>query len=274
MSRTYKATGINLKGMPLGETDRLLTLLTPEYGIVRAVAPGARKQKSQLRGRSELFVINDLLIVKGRSLDRITQAETLESYPGLSRELGKLAASQYLGELVLGVGLSEQPQVELYELLNEHLRRLEQLPKDTIVLGHLCQAVFHILALVGLGIQVHGCIVTQQVVKPDWRDPQWRIGFSLDGGGIVQTSTRVPRLEENPPLKVNMHLSAVELTLLQQLSARTLPPFSELPELSQAQINRAWEKIERLLREMITYHLGRSIRSASFLETLSGSPQF
>lgn len=185
MSRTYRATGINLKGIPLGETDRLLTLLTPEYGIIRAVAPGARKQNSRLRGRSEVFVINDLLMVKGRSLDKITQAETLESYPGLSRDLGKLAAGQYLAELVLGVGLSEQPQVELYELFNEHLKRLEQLSKDTIVLGHLCQAIFHILALVGVGVQVHGCIVTQEAVQPDWRDPQWRVGFSLDGGGII-----------------------------------------------------------------------------------------
>lgn len=274
MSRTYKATGINLKGMPLGETDRLLTLLTPEHGIVRAVAPGARKQNSRLRGRSELFVINDLLIVKGRSLDRITQAETKESYPGLSRDLGKLAASQYLAELVLGVGLSEQPQAELYELLNEHLKRLEQLPKDTIVIGHLCHAVFHILALVGLGVQAHGCVVTQQVVQPDWHDPQWRVGFSLDGGGIIQISTSSPVSSYNLGLKVNMYLSAVELTLLQQLNARTLPPLTTLPELSQAQVNRAWEKIERVLREMISYHLGRSIRAASLVETLSVSPQF
>lgn len=270
MSRTYKATGINLKGMPLGETDRLLTLLTPEYGIIRAVAPGARKQKSQLRGRSELFVVNDLLLVKGRSLDRIIQAETHQSYAGLSRELGKLAASQYLAELVLSVGLSEQPQVELYELLNEHLRRLEQLPKGTMVIGHLCQAVFHILALVGLGVQVHGCIVTQQTVQPDWHDPKWRIGFSLDGGGIIQTSSA----EVGSTLPINMYLSAVELTLLQQLSASTLVQLSALPELGQAQINHAWEKVERLLREMIAYHLGRSIRSASLVDSLSASPQF
>jgi DNA repair protein RecO (recombination protein O) len=60
MSRTYQATGINLKGMALGEADRLLTILTAERGLVRAVAPGARKFKSKLRGRSELFVVNHL----------------------------------------------------------------------------------------------------------------------------------------------------------------------------------------------------------------------
>jgi DNA repair protein RecO (recombination protein O) len=141
------------------------------------------------------------------------------------------------------------------------------------VLGHLCHAVFHILALVGLGVQAHGCVVTQQTVKPDWRDPQWRVGFSLDGGGIMQVSTSSPIIDNNSALKVNMHLSAVELTLLQQLSSRTLPQLNVLPDLNPAQVNRAWEKVERVLREMITYHLGRSIRSASLVETLCTSPQ-
>ncbi|HEY9873712.1 MAG TPA: recombination protein O N-terminal domain-containing protein, partial [Candidatus Obscuribacterales bacterium] len=81
MSRTYKATGINLKSMPLGEADRLLTILTREFGLIRAVAPGARKHHSKLSGRSGLFVVNELLIAQGRSLDKITQAETKESYP-------------------------------------------------------------------------------------------------------------------------------------------------------------------------------------------------
>jgi DNA repair protein RecO (recombination protein O) len=44
-----------------------------------------------LRGRSEIFVVNQFLIARGRSLDKITQAETIESYSGLSRDLGKLA---------------------------------------------------------------------------------------------------------------------------------------------------------------------------------------
>ena len=111
-SKTYQATGIILKGMPMGEADRLVTLLTPEFGLIRAVAPGSRKHKSSLRGRCEMFVVNQFFLAKGRSLDKITQAQTIESYPALSRDLGKLAAGQYLAELVLCCALSEQPQID------------------------------------------------------------------------------------------------------------------------------------------------------------------
>ena len=65
MSRTYKATGINLKAAPMGETDRLMTILTKEYGLLRAIAPGARKLKSRVGGRCGLFVVNELMLSKG-----------------------------------------------------------------------------------------------------------------------------------------------------------------------------------------------------------------
>lgn len=187
MSRTYKVTGINLKSMPLGEADRLLTILTPELGLIRAVAPGARKHQSKLAGRSGLFVVNELLIAKGRTLDKITQADTLESYPGLSQDLQKLTASQYLAELVLCQALSDQPQAELYELLNEHLHRLEQLSDNrwVMVLAHLVHGVFHQLALGGIAPQVQFCCITQHPIVPDFTDPDWRVGFSAAAGGTV-----------------------------------------------------------------------------------------
>lgn len=315
MSRTYKATGIILKCMPLGEADKLVTILTRELGLIRAVAPGARKQNSQLGGRSGLFVVNDLLLAKGRSLDKITQAQTLESYPGLSKTLGKLAASQYLAEVVLCHALSEQPQEELYELLNEHLRRLEGLPhtsdhqalllsaapnsEASSILAHLSHGVFHLLALAGIAPQVRVCCVTQDFLHPDFTDPDWRVGFSVDAGGTVslaakamegerlQRSVLVRKVEPQalgddsmdvpttPPPRVNMKLDAIELTLLQQLAAADLPQLTAiLPEsltnlLHPASINEAWVKVERVLREYVQYHYGRAIRSAALVDALS-----
>lgn len=200
MSRTYKATGINLKTMPLGESDRLLTILTREFGLVRAVAMGSRKHNSRLGGRSGLFVVNELLIAKGRSLDKITQAETLESYPGLGQDLKKLTASQYLAELSLFQALSEQPQEELFFLLNEHLKRLEQSTADS-VLAHLTQAVFQLLILAGLAPQVHLCCVTREPIIPDLSDPNWQAGFSIPAGGTVTLPVLEQLRAEHKPAK-------------------------------------------------------------------------
>ena len=192
MGRTYKVTGINLKGMPMGEADRLLTILTRESGLIRAVAKGARKQPSKFGGRGELFVVNRLLIARGRSLDKIAQAETVESFPGLSGQLVKLAASQYLAELVLFQALSDQPQAELFEVLTEHLRRLERLPvvdrddpQAFAVVAHLVHGVFHLLALAGLAPQVQDCSVSRVPIVPNFEQPGWVAGFSAASGGAI-----------------------------------------------------------------------------------------
>ncbi len=273
MSRTYKAIGINLKSMPFGEADRLLTVLTREFGLIRAVAVGARKQNSRLGGRSGLFVVNDLLIAKGRSLDKITQADTLESYPKLGGDLRKLTAGQYLAEVTLQQALSDQPQDDLFYLLNEHLARLERSPSSQ-VLAHLSHAVFQLLVLAGIAPQVHQCCVTQTILKPDLADSSWQAGFSTIGGGAVTldaleqlqiqdggkgTGKYIPS-RHSKKARLNMPISAIELSLLQELASPDLPPNSATAE-------EAWFVIERLLRYYAQYHFDQPIRSATLIDS-------
>jgi len=182
--------------MPIGESDRLLTVLTREFGLIRAVAPGARKHESSLRGRSGLFVVNQLLIAKGRNLDKIIQAESVDAYTGLSQDLRKLTAGQYLAELVLHQALSHQPQEDLFALFNEQLRWLEQLPASAI-LPYLSYAMFRLLALAGVAPQVHECCVTQQTISPNVLDLNWQAGFHPALGGVV-TIEALERLKAQP----------------------------------------------------------------------------
>lgn len=288
MSRTYKATGINLKSMPLGEADRLVTVLTREHGLIRAVAPGARKHNSSLSGRSSLFVVNELLIAQGKSLDKITQAETIETYPRLSRDLGKLAASQYMAEIVIHQALSEQPQEELFWLLNEHLNRLEQLPNNSefLVLATLSHAVFHLLALAGIAPQVQTCCLTQKAISPDLTNSDWQVGFSIPAGGTVSLSAWERSKAENRAVarqneiastervaeatsyyqvhprslpQITTRFNATELTLLQQLAA------TEISHIEPS--DRSWLVIEQILRQYVQYHIDRPIRSAALIDS-------
>ncbi|MDG2614773.1 DNA repair protein RecO [Thermoleptolyngbya sichuanensis XZ-Cy5] len=230
MSGTYKTVGINLKGMPMGESDRLLTVLTREHGLIRLVAPGSRKHESSLRGRSGLFVVNQLLIAKGRTLDKIIQAEGIEAFTGLSQDLRKLTAGQYLAELALCQALSNQPQDELFTQLSESLRRIEQLPASVTLLC-LVQATYQLLTLAGVAPQVHACCVTQQpIVPPDGVSSEgrgdsevegWRAGFHAAAGGVVSWEV-LSRLEpgeilsenpsENPQDSQNPHNPALAST--------------------------------------------------------------
>jgi DNA repair protein RecO (recombination protein O) len=293
MIRTYKATGINLKSAPIGESDRVLTILTREFGLIRAVAPGVRKHRSKMGGRSELFVVNELLIAKGRSLDKITQAETVASHPGLSRNLGKLASAQYLAELAIATAFSEQPQEELFCLLSEHLSRLESLPDRTetdsaaVVIAHLAQGIFHLLALAGLAPQVQVCCVTRLPLIPNFTAPDWKIGFSISSGGTLSLS-EFANLEAERQAEMgsfykpaasysqkssrskhltNVNINAQELAAFQQLGS---------PELEAGGITdrAAWVAVENILRQYAQYHLGCVIRSSSSIDSYLESFEF
>lgn len=291
MTRTYKATGINLKSAPIGESDRVLTVLTREFGLIRAVAPGVRKHRSTIGGRSELFVVNELLIAKGRSLDKITQADTVQSHPGLSRNLGKLAAAQYLAELAIASALSDEPQEELFWLLGEHLSRLERLSDRTeiqsaaVLVAHLTHGIFHLLALAGLAPQVQVCCATRHPLIPNFSDPNWQTGFSIPSGGtfsllelanleaelsseigsLYKSASRSGQMNSSKHL-TNFQINAKELAALQQLAS---------PELGEGIADRTtWVSVENILRQYAQYHLGCTIRSGSSIDTYLESFEF
>ena len=283
----------------MGESDRLLTILTREFGLVRAMAMGSRKHNSRMGGRSGLFVVNELMLAKGRSLDKVTQAETLESYPGLGQDLKKLTASQYLAELCLCQALSDQPQEELFCILNEHLKRLERSPGSE-VLSHLVHALYQLLILSGIAPQVHLCCVTRQPLTPDLANPDWQVGFSIPAGGTVTLAALDHLVAEQPPMRsypgadrlpvasstpstrpikrgdkanrkaqnaFNFTLNAPELTVLQHLSQPELPQLeSVLPPTIASHSAPLWLAIERVLRQYAQYHFDRQIRSAALID--------
>jgi DNA repair protein RecO (recombination protein O) len=76
----YRDEAVVLRTHKLGEADRIVTMLTRQHGKVRAVAKGVRRTASKFGARLEPFMVADVQLYEGRSLDIITQAESLGSY--------------------------------------------------------------------------------------------------------------------------------------------------------------------------------------------------
>lgn len=280
--RTYHATGVNLKSSPLGEADRILTILTPEFGLIKAVVPGARKGGTTLSALSGLFVVNNLLIAKGRSIDKVIQAQSIEQRPGLGQNLGKLSASQYLAELAITEASSKEPQLPLFTLLNEHLTRIDKIPHNLSpiderlsIIACLVHGIFHLLAIEGIAPQVQACCVSRHPVSPDFTDPDWRIQFSISTGGIITEEAlndygvniqEVNGITIIPMPKkqfITHYLKAEELAIFQELSM----PEIKLELIEKYSNLEDWQTIERLLRQYIQYYLDYSVRSATLIDT-------
>lgn len=76
----YRDDAVVLRTHKLGEADRIVTMLGRQHGKIRAVAKGVRRTGSKFGSRLEPFMVADVQLYEGRSLDIITQVESIGAY--------------------------------------------------------------------------------------------------------------------------------------------------------------------------------------------------
>ncbi len=123
--RSYSTTAVVLKHSDLGEADRIVTLLTPYKGKIRAVAKGTRRPISKKAGHLELLCHSQLQVAVGRNLDIVTQAQALENFNHLRSELWHMTCGFYLAELVERFIEDDTRHLDVYNLLLVVLRALD-----------------------------------------------------------------------------------------------------------------------------------------------------
>ncbi|HKS53422.1 MAG TPA: DNA repair protein RecO [Pseudonocardiaceae bacterium] len=122
----YRDTGVVLRVQKLGEADRIITLLTRRHGPVRAVAKGVRRTSSKFGARLEPFGHVDVQFYRGRTLDIITQVETVDGFGSrLVGDYGRYTTGCAVLETAERLaGAEGEPALRLYLLVVGALRAL------------------------------------------------------------------------------------------------------------------------------------------------------
>ncbi|MFH1474342.1 MAG: DNA repair protein RecO, partial [Chloroflexota bacterium] len=98
--RLYVTDAIVLSRFDYGEADRILTLLTPGLGKIKAIAKGIRRPTSRIGGSLEPLAELRLQLARGRTFDVVTQVTMLHAWLGLHDRLEVTATAWYCGELL------------------------------------------------------------------------------------------------------------------------------------------------------------------------------
>ena len=120
----YNVEAINIRSRNTGEADKIITLFSKGRGKIQAIAKGARRPTSKFGGRLEIFSHNHLQLATARSLDIISQCETIESFYKLRESKEKLNTGFYFIKLVDIITEDRQRNDELFDLLLEALHAL------------------------------------------------------------------------------------------------------------------------------------------------------
>jgi len=120
----YKAQGIILKRTNFSEADRMLVIFTREFGKIKAIAKGVRKQNSRLGGNLELFCNTQLVLATGRNFDIITEAEIIESYLKTRKKLDLTHKAYYLAEVIDKLTVEHVEHPEIFNLFTSVIEKI------------------------------------------------------------------------------------------------------------------------------------------------------
>jgi len=181
MSKLYRDTGVVLRTYKLRESDRIVVLMTAENGKVRAVAKGVRKTRSRFGARLEPMSHVNLLLYRGRELDIVSQAESVESLAPLFSSLDRASQGMAAIEAVDQLGLEREPNERLYRMLVGVLRTIAKNPSPLNVSAFY----WKLLAAEGLEPQLDACVRCGEA------EPEVQlVAFDLNEGGVLCRSCR------------------------------------------------------------------------------------
>ena len=112
----YRVEGLVLRSRELGEADRLVTLWSRTEGKLRAVARGSRRPRSRLAAATQPFCHGHYLLMRGRELDSLTQAEVAgHGLRPLREDLTRMTLASLTAELVDALTEERAPVEGLFE---------------------------------------------------------------------------------------------------------------------------------------------------------------
>ncbi len=249
--RLYRVDAIVLKRTDHGEADRLLTLLTPDQGKLRASAKGVRKPTSRKSGHVELFTHCALMLAQGKTFDVVTQADTVDAFIDLRDNLDRVGYAYYIGELIDRFAEEGTESRALFDLLLNTLRQLAEPAINPDLLARFFE--LRLLDLAGYRPQLFNCIHCGNPVQPVENF------FSAEAGGVLDPDCKqaLPQIRDAQTISVNAlkvlrYLQSNEWTTVRGLRLAT----------------DVMTQVERLLHSYIVYHLERNLKSVEFLHEL------
>lgn len=153
--RLYRTEAVVLSRLEFGEADRILTVYTPQFGKIRLIAKGVRRPTSKLGSHLEYFTRSKLMVAKGRELDVVTGAETIEAFLPLRSNLEALGHASHLAELLNRLTEDRQENVRAYDLLIRSLSLLAEGVDPFAVTRHYEMTL---LALMGYRPELYQCV--------------------------------------------------------------------------------------------------------------------
>jgi DNA repair protein RecO (recombination protein O) len=162
---------IVLRRRDQGESDRKLTVLSQERGVLDVIAKGARKSGSRLGGASEPLSVSVFQVASGKKQAFVTQAQPVMSFPGFRSDYERLSFALALSEIASAILPHDAQASEEFTFLLKAFKYLELHEKPRVA---FVWAQLQLLSLGGFQPTFEQCAVSGEPIKetPCWLSPE------------------------------------------------------------------------------------------------------
>lgn len=169
-----KISGVVLSESNMGDFDKMLTILTPNFGKISCVAKGARRPRSALLAGSQIFCFGEYLMYKGTNTYHINSVEPIEVFYNIRTDLDKLNVAVHINKIVQEVTGENQNCFNIMQLLLNTLYVISETDKDL----DLVLSIFklRLLSILGFRPTVNECV--------NCKGKESLIYFSLRDNGV------------------------------------------------------------------------------------------
>ncbi|MBN1269814.1 MAG: DNA repair protein RecO [Kiritimatiellae bacterium] len=254
-----KTEGIVLRVVPLSETSRVVTWLTPDHGKTATLIKGSQRPKSWFLGQYDLFYTCQVLFY---ARDRAGLTVARECYPlkprtRLRRDWKAAGAASYLADLAARVCPPDAPHPGLFRLFDEGL---DHLAEHGATPAFVLWFELRLLEELGLAPRLHQCLSCRRslLVHPGSAGSR----FLYAHGGILCAACAGRSREKGTRIAPDV------LATLNDWQAMRQPLAARRTASSPAQLRA----METLLGQFLVYHLDTPLASRGIAMNLLRSP--
>ncbi len=109
--------GVILRETPIGDYDKMMTVLTAEYGKLAVFARGAKRLKSPLFTATQLFIYGEFTVSRTKTTYYLRTAELVESFYHIRDTLEGAALASYIADVAADVAMEETREDDLMRLV-------------------------------------------------------------------------------------------------------------------------------------------------------------
>lgn len=147
-SNSFSTKGIVLKRVNVGETDRIINLLTQEYGKMACVAKGVRKIKSSNRAYLEPGNLINAFMIETKSLPLLTQATLIDDCSKMKQTLGSFRQLSQMLEIFEKLFVEQELEPEIFTKALELRKKISSSTATSIFIKETLTEI-----ITGLGFQ-------------------------------------------------------------------------------------------------------------------------